>query len=349
MIPLSTPALVIALLAAQDSGRRVPILATDEAQTYEAKSLAPDTALRLYDVGHLTGHTRLRDLLAGFADTANRIEIEGAIARLERLERLRTEVRSTTDSLVATIREMISPPLQEDIQRVDHLDRGSLALVGTRVQHEWLAQFLEAASGFNGLIDVQASIYVLEEGGLAELSQVRSGEVLSPAQVTALVGELELADVTAVTSPRVTTFPFQEAQLSIIEQVAYIKDYELKILPEQSVEIADPVIDVVNTGVIMQVRGVPLANHKLGIFASLEYSVLERPIRTIEMTLGAMGHQVTIQLPHVTRVMLEGRFEVLPDETLLLATVDPAGGNEVLALLRVTRVENVQVELSEDR
>lgn len=339
MNPLSTSLLVIALLAAQDPSLRVPAPTERASLDTAGGDLAPDTVLRRYDVSRLTGQARLQDLDAGIVDTANPVQIEVALIRLERLEQRRKEVRSKSDSLVATIREMIEPPLVSSIQRVDLLAGGALALVGTREQHAWLAQFLAAASEFTGLIDMQARIFVLEEGRLADLAQVRSGEVLGPAQVTALLSSLERLGSSAVTSPHIAAFPFQEAHLSVVEQVAYIRDYELKVLPDQSAEIADPVIDVVNHGLQMQLRGVPLANNKLGIFASLEYSIVERPIRTIETTLGASGRTVVIQLPQVTRVTLEGHFEVLPNETLLLATVDPAGKNDVLVLLQARRID----------
>ena len=114
-------------------------------------------------------------------------------------------------------------------------------------------------------------------------------------------------------------------------------------------EIADPIIDIVESGVKMDLRGVPLADQKLGVFARLEYSTLEEPIPSFQTSIGARGHVVTIQLPKVTKVKLEGRFEVLPGETLLLATVDPTGETEVLALLRATRIEAEAIDPDEDR
>jgi hypothetical protein len=338
VIHLSTPVLVVALLTGQDSGQRTPVPASEPLAVIETQALAADTSIRLYEVGHLTGQERLASHIAAIVETARVVEIEATLERLESLAHVRKEVSSTTESLLATIRELLSPPMEEGIQRVDAVSRGSIALVGTRLQHQWLAEFLASASRFDGMIDVQAQIFVLEVGRLAELSQIRSGEVLNAAQVATLAGELRRLGAEVVTSPRVSTYPFQRAHLSIVEQVAYIKDYELKVLPEQDSEIADPVIDVVSSGVQMQLRGVPLPNQKLSIFASLEYSVLERPIRTFETTLGAMAHSVTIQLPQVTRVQLEGRFEVLPGETLLLATVDPAGEHEVLVLLEASLI-----------
>ena len=132
---------------------------------------------------------------------------------------------------------------------------------------------------------------------------------------------------------------FQEAQLQAVKQVAYIRDYELKVLADQNVEVADPIIDVAQGGIEMSLRGVPLADGRLSIEADLNYSKLTEPIATFETTIGAMAHPVTIQLPEITRVHVEGRFELFPGETLLMASVDPSATSEALVLVRATLVE----------
>ena len=201
MNPILNLAIVLALLNPQEPGERVPIPAESPAERPE---LAPGTYLRLYDVATLTGQRRLEDAVLEMVETADPVGVDAALVKLERIERRLVEVRSTTDSLLASIREMISPELEKGIQRLDHLGRGSLALVGTAAQHEWLVQFLQTASGFDGLIDVQAHIFVLEPGQLAQLSRTRSGEVLEKAELVVLLRALEQAGVETVTSPRIT-------------------------------------------------------------------------------------------------------------------------------------------------
>ncbi len=323
-------------LSAQDEGGRVPAPVVSWSST---ETVPAGTALRLYEARHLTGHARLAELVAAVKDTSSASGVEDALERLENLEHLRTDAERTAASLVAAVREQIDPQLEGRVQRIDHLGLGSLVLVGSPEQHAWLARFLEAASEFDGLIDIQARIYSLPPGQLSKLSRGRSGEVLGGEGVANLLRELERAGVEAVTTPRVATFPFQEASLSVIQQQAYIRDYELKVLPDLDAEVADPVIDVVDSGILMNLRGVPLADGLLGVAVELEYSDLEEPIPTAEIVLGAGKHKVTVQLPQVTKVSLEGSFELAPGETLMLATTDPTGEKEILVLLKATRVE----------
>jgi hypothetical protein len=300
--------------------------------------LAFGTELRLYDIEAVNGYARLRERLAKIRTTADPTRLSESLELMAGLQKHREEVQTTSASLVATLTEMIEPKMEANLQRLEYLGAGSMALVGTPDQHMWMTRFLDSGTEFQGLIDVQARVYILEKGQLSKLSQAKSGEVLNQAQFKALIDALDKAGVESVTAPRLTTYPFQEADMRVIDQVAYIKDYELKVIPEQDAEIADPVIDVVHSGVVMKVRGMPLADGQLSVFASLDYSTLKRPIKTLETTLGASGHTLTVQVPEVTKVKLQGRFNVHPTEALLLATVDPQAENEVLVLVRAARI-----------
>ena len=332
-LSLTTSLALLALAPAQQGNQRIPqgIQRTSEARTEPA----PGTELRLFDIAPLSGERRLRALIDGLVATSDPTRLEAALAQLQGVESLGQRVRSTADSIAATVRELIQPPLQAPVQRVDSLGNGTLALVGSAQQQAWLAEFLAAGSAFDGLISVEAKIIVFDRGGLERFTRARSGEVLAPEQLADLLRALSAAGVEAVTAPSVTTFPFQEAMLSVLDQVAYVRDYELKVIPEQDAEIADPIIDVVDSGITLQLRAIPLAHEQLSVFASLVYVDLARPIPTKTLTLGAGHNPVTIQLPEVTKVKLEGRFALRSGETLLLATSDPKGEKEVLALLQV--------------
>jgi hypothetical protein len=338
VITHSVLAVAIAFIVTQERDRRVPVLVVEPAAPPSAAIVAA-TELRHYDVAHLTGHARLRELVAALTSTDRSARVEDSLASLDALQQRRAEVSSITEGLIATIQETIVPPLEHGIQRVDDLGGGSLALLGTPVQHDWLARFIQEASAFDGLIDVQARIFVLEHGSLAQLSKERSGDVLSKPRLVTLLAALDQECLEAVTSPRITTFPFQRAQLSVFDQVPYIKDYEFRVLPNESAEIADPIIENINRGLQLDLRGTPLIDNKLGIIVKLEYTTLELPIPRFETTFGVPRKPVTVHLPQFCTIKLEGHFELRSEETLLLAREDPTGEKEVLVLLQVLRVD----------
>lgn len=104
--------------------------------------------------------------------------------------------------------------------------------------------------------------------------------------------------VEIVTAPRVLVFNTARSNLTVMNQVAYVQDYDVEIA--QGASIADPVISVVEDGVILDVRPVVSADRR---FITLELrptvAQLIRPIGTFTTSLGSSGNTVTIQLPEL--------------------------------------------------
>mgnify|MGYP002528065877 CR=1 FL=1 len=100
-----------------------------------------------------------------------------------------------------------------------------------------------------------------------------------------------------VTAPRITVHNTSRAHLSVLNQVAYIKDFDVEIA--QAASIADPIIEVIQDGVILDVRPVVSADRR---FVTLELrptiAQLKRPIEERVTTLGSQN-SVTIMLPEV--------------------------------------------------
>ena len=338
MIALS--ALLVASLCLQDSELRRP---SDESSREPVlpRSLLHSTELRIYDLQTLTGHDRLQLLLTKFAPSMELTTIEDALDRFDRLEQARLTANQNTEYLLTSLRQLMEPPLVEGLQDIRHLEGGKLALVGVSEQHEWLEGFLRAADGFDGLIDLQARIFRFDAGLLTGVGERGSGSLLSEEATLELLADLDTSGIEAVTAPRITALPFQRAQLSVLTQTSYLKDYELKLLPDLNTEIADPVIDIIQSGLLLNLFAVPLANGKLGVFVDLELSKLALPIPSADIVIGAGRHEVTVQLPQVTRIQVGGHFNVPPGETLMLTTADPSGGSEIIVLLKTTRVIDV--------
>jgi hypothetical protein len=322
---------------------RVPI----EAEV-EARIVDPEADLRLYELAHLTGYDELAAAIDAVT-SADPSRPHDVLGELERVAYLREQAETTTESLLSAVRDMLDPPYVDGVTVLAPLEQGLVAVVANPAQHAWLDVFLQGAAAFDGLVDIQARIYLLARGELAGLDQARSGRVLSAAEAETLLAKLAQVDSEKVQAPRVVVHPFQEATLTVVDEVPYIKDYELKVIPDQQVEVADPVIDVARSGIAMRLRGVPLTSGELSIDAHLDYSVLSEPIQSVETTLGAGGHEVTIQLPEITKIRVEGRFRVFSGQTLMMASVDPEGDREVLVLVRAERVRTIRAGIDEER
>lgn len=131
-----------------------------------------------------------------------------------------------------------------------------------------------------------------------------------------------------VTAPKVLVFNTARANLSVMNQVAYVQDFDVEIA--QAASIADPIIDVVQDGVVLDVRPVVSADRRF-IMMELRPTVatLKRPIREVATTLGSQN-SVTIQLPEL-------------DIQRVRTTVPmPDGGTVMLGGLKVSEKQDLR-------
>jgi type II secretory pathway component GspD/PulD (secretin)/tetratricopeptide (TPR) repeat protein len=103
--------------------------------------------------------------------------------------------------------------------------------------------------------------------------------------------------VELVTAPRITLYNTARGNLAVVNEVAYVQDFNVEIA--QGASIADPIVSVVRDGIVLDVRPVVSADRR---FITLELrptiAQLHRPIREVSTTLGSQN-SVTIQLPEV--------------------------------------------------
>jgi len=121
--------------------------------------------------------------------------------------------------------------------------------------------------------------------------------------------------VNTVTAPKLVVTNTQRANITVINHVAYVKDFDVEIA--QAAVIADPIVDVVREGVILDVRPTISSDRR---FVTLELrptvATLVRPIRTFTTTLGT-GAAVTFEVPELRKQSLKTTV-VMPDGSTLL-------------------------------
>ena len=103
---------------------------------------------------------------------------------------------------------------------------------------------------------------------------------------------------TLLTAPRVTVHNTQRAHVSILNEVAYIADFDTSIAT--GVAVADPVVEIIRDGIVLDVRPTISADRR---YVTLELrptlAVLLRPIPTFTTSLG-VGTPVAIQTPQLS-------------------------------------------------
>lgn len=122
--------------------------------------------------------------------------------------------------------------------------------------------------------------------------------------------------IETVTSPTITVNNGSRANVTVLNQVAYVQDFDVQIA--QAASIADPIIKVIQDGVILDVRPVVSADRR---FITLELrptiAQLTRPIAEQPTTLGTQN-TVTIQLPEVEIQRVRTSIPMPDGSTVLL-------------------------------
>jgi Flp pilus assembly secretin CpaC len=143
------------------------------------------------------------------------------------------------------------------------------------------------------------------DGGLGSVLNGQGGATVSfsilnsDIKINGLLRAVEKnLDQTLVNAPRLTIYNRQRANLSIVNQISYVKDYDVEVA--QTAFIADPLVDVVQDGLTLDVRPTVSFDRKwVNLDLMPTVATLVRPIRTFETNLAGLTRPVIIELPEV--------------------------------------------------
>ncbi len=123
--------------------------------------------------------------------------------------------------------------------------------------------------------------------------------------------------INLLTAPRLTAFNTQRANVAVLRQFGYIKDFDVQVA--QNATVADPIVGIVQDGVVLDVKPVISADRK---FITMElqpaFAQVDQPIRTFVTTLGQAGQAVTIELPRVVLRKVETTVTIPDGGTIMI-------------------------------
>ena len=167
---------------------------------------------------------------------------------------------------------------------------------------------------FENLYDVALG----KEGVLTNLGGLSvQGTFIDDTQLEVILRAVQKSDrSTLVLAPKVTAYAGQRANITVLNQVSYISDFDVEIA--QAAQIGDPIVQTLRDGVILDVKPIVTADRR---FITMELrptiAVLTRPIATFQTTL-AQGPPVTIQLPELQIQRVRTTVTMPDGGTLLL-------------------------------
>lgn len=243
-------------------------------------------------------------------------------------------------TLQGLITKYLTPKSERGGERIEFAQNGALIASLSAEQHRWLNGFLTAQRQFAGLVRVETRMFKLPRGRLAKLGVETSASLATAADRDAFLEQLRSAsDVESISAPSLTVHTNQRANVSVLSQVSYVKDYTIEVVEPGAREIADPQIAVINEGLVLDVRATPLGAGLLGLDLQLQSSELLRPIRTRKIRLSTANPiEVEIGLPEVTTVRIVSTVLLKEGASVVLSTPSQNSEEDLALLVTAVRV-----------
>ncbi|MDA1260701.1 MAG: hypothetical protein O3A20_08770 [Planctomycetota bacterium] len=235
------------------------------------------------------------------------------------------------------------PRLDPRQERIQADEQGWLVCYLRPEQHEWLQRFIELQQTHerHWMAMVETDWYTISSKDLAKLKLTSSALLLDDAEQIERYKEVLIANsADRLSTPRVSSYPGQLAELSSLNQVSYVKEYKLEIVEPGRKEIADPVVDVIQEGITMTLRVLQTGDELYGLRLSCASAELERPIPTRRFKLSpAHPSEVEVAMPQVRTAKVDATVLVADGGGVLLVTSGLADDRNLVIMVRFNRVE----------
>lgn len=234
------------------------------------------------------------------------------------------------------------PPLDPKWERIQADETGWLIGYLRPEQHAWLERFLQLQSApeRRWMAQIETHWFRLTPRQVARLGLEGSAQILADAaEVAAQIAVLSSNNGEALTSPRVTAFAGQLAELSVLNEISYVKEYRLEIVEPGRQEIADPVVDVIQEGHRMEVRALQTGDELYGLRLSCSSAEIERPIPTRRFQLSpVLPSEVEVAMPQVLTAQVDATVLVPDGGGVLLLTSGLSDGGSLAIVVQFRRI-----------
>lgn len=246
---------------------------------------------------------------------------------------------ATAAELLDTLRAFTWPAVDPQAKAFT-LKKGYLHARLDKAQHEWVRSFLDRLRNpHKEQVRVDARFVQLPRGGAAKLGLERVATTFSSEEAAAFRAAFEESDYEEMASPSLLAGLAQRASMSILNQVSYVRDWQIQVVQPGDQEIADPVIDVVQEGHLLDLRAVQVGDELYGMELSSTVAQLQRPIPTRTLRIGPGADQeVEVGTPEVVTAGIEAELRLAPGDLVVLYTPS-SGEQDLLVLLSMQIVE----------
>lgn len=247
------------------------------------------------------------------------------------------------NEFVEVLRSKMPPSLRRGLSSLDVAGPSHLLVFGDAAVHTFVGKYL-AAQRHNHQVGFQINMtmFRLPHGILEQRGVMGSSKLFDThSEFEALRQTLLNHDqVETLSAPNLAVFPRALASISMINQIAYVSDYELRIVQPGNNEILDPMISVAQDGVLADVRVVPMIDGRFDLELNVTFAQLERPMKSRKVRMGAgAGFEVEITEPVINTLSIGSLFSMDPGAAALVATTSEDRLTDVAVMLEFGRIE----------
>jgi len=244
------------------------------------------------------------------------------------------------------LRSFLQTPLT-DADDIRAVGKRWIAALGTAEQIAEVERMFDAARKHrDDLIEVEVRLLQVKPDMFAQhLRQhltatdredaVTFESVIEPKLAERFAAAVERTECEHMFAPKIASMPLQPTTVSVKQQRAYVKDYE--VTAQGNGVIADPIVGTVWEGNQSELCATFLPNGNIGLRCDVQVQELMKPIAEAKVDIIKGGQPVTIQLPRTTGVRLRSVAEVAPGALVVLAA-QRQEGDFLVAIVKATAV-----------
>jgi hypothetical protein len=210
-----------------------------------------------------------------------------------------------TTRLAEVIHDNIEPALQENLHTITVAGAGSLAIVATLAQHEWIKRVLALARQTTDMPKFETRWLVGAHGSFEKLGLKAGSNLPTAEQFRTLLARTEGDDAATSGFERINASTLMlhnlaRASIRTSNAIDYVKDWDVRRALPGPKDYVVPVLATLEPGNVFQVRAVLIEPNLYRCALRVEHSSVKQPIRVTKVPLGAApGGEVEIALPEL--------------------------------------------------
>lgn len=240
--------------------------------------------------------------------------------------------RQKGEALADILAKFVQPPLRENVEEIRYLAEGSLVAVVRWDQRQWIQDQLDRQRRLpDETILIEYRIVTAPKALAQRLELGPKMRVIEKEED--LLEKLSAGGADVLVAPRIMVFNGQRFQLSVSDQTAYVKEFQVhESVAPTGERLVDPVVDVINDGMFIDGSVLIVGDDRIAVDWTTKQVRLEKPIPEIETEHGFIGK------PKVETMQTSSLMTVAPGATSVYVSDLPDGK----VLIELTRFETMR-------